>query len=68
MISEFKEKKPLSYLEMAREFEAVKRTVGTENKKKVNVAIPFVAIDENAKNLEGRVYNPPLIRRRMWTK
>ena len=68
VISEFKENDPLSYLDLVREFEALKLRVRTENKTKVSLSFPFVAIDENAKYLEGRVYNPPLIRRRMWTK
>jgi molecular chaperone DnaK (HSP70) len=57
VISEFKENKgknPLSYLDLVREFEAVKRTVGTEKKTKVNLTIPFVAIDEKCKDFEGK--------------
>ena len=47
---------PLSYLDLVREFEAVKRTVGTEKKKKVNVIIPipFVAIDGICKEFGGK--------------
>jgi hypothetical protein len=45
----FKEKNPLSYLDLVQEFEAVKRTVRTENKTKVNLTIPFVAIDGKCK-------------------
>jgi len=54
VISELKEKDPLSYLDLIREFEAVKRTVGTENKKKINVTIPFVAIDGKCKDFGGK--------------
>ena len=54
VISEFKEKDPLSYLDLVREFEAVKRTVGREKKKKVNVTIPFVAIDGKCKKFGGK--------------
>ena len=54
VISEFKEKNPLSYLDLVREFEVVKRTVRTENKTKVNLTIPFVAIDGKCKDFGGK--------------
>jgi hypothetical protein len=37
-----------------REFEVVKRTVRTENKTKVNLTIPFVAIDGKCKDFGGK--------------
>ena len=54
VISEFKENNPLSYLDLVREFEAVKRTVGTEKKTKVNLTILFVAIDGKCKDFGGK--------------
>jgi hypothetical protein len=49
VISEIKEKRPLSYLDLVREFEALKLRVRTENKTKVNLSFPFVAIDGKCK-------------------
>ena len=54
VISEFKETDPLSYLDLVREFEAVKLRVRTENKTKVNLTIPFVAIDRKCKDFGGK--------------
>ena len=54
VLSELKENDPLSYLDLVREFEAVKGTVGTENKKKVSITIPFVSIDKKCQEFEGK--------------
>ena len=54
VISEFKEKDPLSYLDLVREFEALKLRVRTENKTKVNLSFPFVAIDGKCKKFGGK--------------
>jgi hypothetical protein len=54
VISEFKEKDPLSYLDLVRKFEAVKRTVGTVNKKKVSITIPFVSTDKKCQEFERK--------------
>ena len=54
VIPEFKENDPLFYIDLVREFEAGKRTVGTENRAKVNLTIPFVSIDRQCQEFEGK--------------
>lgn len=45
-LKSLRENDPLAYLDIEREFEAVKRTVETKKKGKVNMTIPVVSLDK----------------------
>ena len=53
-MSKFKEEDPLCYIDLVHWFEIVKREVRTETKKKVNVTIPFVAINRKCQEFRGK--------------
>lgn len=46
MMRSLKEEDPLAYMDIEREFEAIKRTVVTDKKGKVNMTIPVVALNK----------------------
>jgi hypothetical protein len=54
VMSELKENFPLSYINLVREFETVRRLVSRGNKKKVTLTIPFVEIDGKCKEFGGK--------------
>ena len=54
LLSELKENYPLSYLDLVREFEVVKRTVGTENKQKFSIRIPRFSIEKICQEFERK--------------
>ena len=54
VISEFKEKDSLLYIDLVEEIETLKRRVRTENKKTVNILIPYVAINQKCKEFGGK--------------
>ena len=54
VISEIKEKEPLSYIDLVQEIERVKLRVRTENKRNVYFGIPYVAINEKCKEFGGK--------------
>jgi hypothetical protein len=53
LITALKEEEPSAYLDLFREFETVKRTVSPSTSGKVNVTIPYVALDKMCQRILG---------------
>ncbi|VDI50928.1 Hypothetical predicted protein [Mytilus galloprovincialis] len=53
VMKKIKDEDPAAYLDLFREFEAVKRTIVTEKEGKVNITIPYASLDGNCREMLG---------------
>ncbi|XP_071125270.1 heat shock 70 kDa protein 12A-like [Mytilus edulis] len=54
IMKKIKDKDPSAYLDLFREFETVKRTITPDKDSKVNITIPFVSLDAQCNNFQGK--------------
>lgn len=52
-MKKIKDKDPAAYLDLFREFEAVKRTIVNGKEGKVNITIPYASLDNNCRKILG---------------
>lgn len=53
LMKKIKDEDPAAYLDLFREFEAVKRTLQTGKSGKINMTIPYISLDDKCKKMLG---------------